>query len=56
MNIDIAKAIVAESDDYNDDPLKLMESYSGRGMYGDQVAGVIGSQKQFMIAKCQTCR
>jgi hypothetical protein len=48
MNTEIAVQIVGVSDN-----LKLMGNYSGRGMWGSETAGVVGSHDDFMGSICE---
>ena len=49
MDIKVAKLIVESAEENNVD-LTLYEDYSGRGMFGKETAGIVGSDTTIMLA------
>lgn len=53
MKLENAQRIAKAAED-NDLDVRLYESYSGRGMFGRQTAGLVGSQSDILKAVAMT--
>ena len=52
MDANIAKKLADAHEELtgDDEGLTLREDYSGRGMYGEKTAGVVGNLSEFLVA------